>query len=108
MTEINFPFESYYLPNFVDPLFVPYMKQNRRHFFNPLTMNINEIKYNWAYDFKKKHSNYPCPDGFHSKGIDYCTRNIFKNSNSNSFYTKSSNGFFPTPSDMYISSIYPR
>lgn len=107
MTTTTFPFELYYSPHFIDPLYAPYMFPS--HKFNPLTMNKNEVRYNWGYDFKKKHSDYPCPMGFRDKAPQwsgYCERHI---NQTPLFYMRKQNEhseFFPNTSRVNTS-IYP-
>jgi hypothetical protein len=73
--ETEFNFYDYYKPNFVDPLYAPYMTSRPLN-PNPWTMNPNEIRYAQGYDFKKQFSHWGCPVGFTKKGYDYCTRKI--------------------------------
>lgn len=75
MSKYVFPYEDYYKTKFVDPLFLPYSLP-RYLKINPDTMNLNEIRYNWGHNFKKKNSEYPCPMGFKNDGLDYCVRYI--------------------------------
>lgn len=73
--DVTFNFYDYYKPGFIDPLYTQY-EEVKPLYFNPWTMNPNEIRIDWGYDFKKQFSHWPCPVGFKSKGIDFCTRNI--------------------------------
>jgi len=66
-------FQDYYSPNFIDPLYRPYI-QKRTYNFNPMMMNLNEIRYNKGLTFKLKNAN-TCPIGF-KKELDYCIRDI--------------------------------
>lgn len=80
--ETNFRFEDYYKTDFVDPLYKNYSQTfcndvncklpTNLSILNPLTNNINEIKYNKGLLFKKQYSSYPCPMGFIDVGYDYC------------------------------------
>lgn len=74
MTSVTFPFEDYYQPEFVDPMYAQY--QNQQFQFNPWLMNQNEVRYNLGWRFKKKYSHYPCPMGFRNVDTDYCERYI--------------------------------
>uniref|UniRef100_A0A6C0JST0 Uncharacterized protein n=1 Tax=viral metagenome TaxID=1070528 RepID=A0A6C0JST0_9ZZZZ len=71
MSNVRFNFQDYYSPNFIDPLYSPYLLENRTFNKNEL-INTNEVKINKQLDFRKKYSHYPCPEGYESIRNDYC------------------------------------
>ena len=106
MTDVTFNFEDYYKRDFIDPLYRPYLER-RMTPLNPYTINANEIRYNQGYDFKLKHSFYPCPIGFQRKKIDYCER--ISERNLPLFYLKDQNkdeSYMPKTNKIFTS-IYP-
>ena len=108
MSTITFPFENYYLSDFIDPLYRPYINRNVFN-INPLTMNINEIRYQQGLTFKKKHSNFPCPFGF-GKKFDYCERLAHTTKLSGFYHDESiDNGLyeFIKKTSMISENIYP-
>lgn len=57
--EVRFNYEDYYSPNFIDPLYRPYI--------------LPQEDKSFIY-FRKSNSDYPCPLDYLSNGIDYCIK----------------------------------
>lgn len=87
--DLNLPVWSYYAPSFVDPLFVPYLKFERKDDKGNLVpintwekqgvsdglVNPDIVRKNWGMTFMNKFSNDSCPPMFEKYPIEdggYC------------------------------------